>query len=308
MLVEIKKMENETIPKKKKDYLFPLNVLTAVLMVAIAWVYMNGKHVAGNIGQINQNYISSLAEFVLPKEGAVLPVKWNDLGKQILDAGVIDAEKFELVYSKRGGLDEESKKLLYGENNGNLKITPENSGVILNLLWALGLGNKNDVLDKGEMADPKYGGAENFASTGGWTLAKGDVMSHYSHYNFISLTAEQQDLVENVSKNIYRPCCNNSTHFPDCNHGMAMLGLLELMASQGASEEEMYAVVLKVNSYWFPDTYLTIAKYFEQKNISWNQVDAKETLGVNFSSANGYRAILTKVTPPERKSGGGCGI
>ena len=27
--------------------------------------------------------------------------------------------------------------------------------------------------------------------------------------------------------------------FSDCNHGMAMLGLMEFMASQGASEVEM---------------------------------------------------------------------
>lgn len=308
-------MENEETQKKKKDYLLPLSVLTSLLIIAIAWVYMNGKHAAGNSATpvLNNNSDAGLEESVLPEEGAVLPLKWNDLGKQMADAGVIDAQKFEAIYSQRGGLDEESKKLLYGENNGNLKITPENSGVVLNLLWALGLGNKNDVLDKGEMADPKYGGAGDppaggFASTGGWTLAEGDAMEHYSRHQFIALNPEQQALVESVSKNIYRPCCNNSTHFPDCNHGMAMLGLLELMASQGVSEEEIYKTALLVNSYWFPDTYLTIAKYFEQKNIRWSEVNPKEALGVNFSSANGYRAILTKIAPPERKSGGGCGV
>ena len=58
-------------------------------------------------------------------------------------------------------------------------------------------------------------------------------MNHYSMHRFIVLTPEQQALVEKVSKGIYRPCCGNSVYFPDCNHGMAMLGLLELMASQG---------------------------------------------------------------------------
>jgi len=300
--------------QKKRDYFLPLSVLFAALIIAIAWVYTTGKHTAAkpnspaSFSDVSQKSSDNLEEAVIPSEGAILPVEWGNLGKQMIEAGAIDAQKFEAIYSQRGGLNAEGKQLLYGENNGNLKITPENSGVILNLLWALGLGNKNDVLEKGEMADPKYGGAENFASTGGWTIARSDAMEHYSKHSFIELSKEEQALVEKVSKNIYRPCCNNSTHFPDCNHGMAMLGLLELMASQGASEEQMYKTALLVNSYWFPDTYLTIAKYLEQKNIPWNQVDAKEALGVNFSSASGYKQILTQVSPPQRKSGGGCGV
>ena len=100
--------------------------------------------------------------------------------------------------------------------------------------------------------DPRYGGAENFASTGGWTLAKGRAMDHYSMHRFVELTPEQQALIEKVSKNIFRPCCRNSTYFPDCNHGMAMLGLMELMASQGASETEMMTKAQEVNDLWFP--------------------------------------------------------
>ena len=36
-----------------------------------------------------------------------------------------------------------------------------------------------------------------------------------------------------IAKGIYRPCCNNSTYFPDCNHGMAMLGLLVPSLTRG---------------------------------------------------------------------------
>ena len=159
------------------------------------------------------------------------------------------------------------------------------------------------------MSDPKYGGAGNFASTGGWTIARGDAMEHYSKYNFINLTPDQQSLVERVSQGIYRPCCGNSTYFPDCNHGMAMLGLLELMASQGISEKEMYKAALKVNSYWFPDTYLTIAKYLqEKKNISFDKADPKEILGREYSSGQGFQAILQQVAPPENRGGGSCGV
>lgn len=181
-----------------------------------------------------------------------IPVNWGDLGVKMVSVGVIDPEKFEAIYAKRGGLTEEEKQILYGQDNKNLKMTEKNAGFLLNMLWALGLGNKNDILESGPMS--QYGDPGRFASTGGWILAKGDPMDHYSRHRFIVLTDEQQKLVERVSKNVYRPCCSNSTYFPDCNHGMAMLALLELMASQGVSEKEMYKVAEKVNSYWFPES------------------------------------------------------
>lgn len=244
---------------------------------------------------------------LLPKEGVVLPIEWHDLGAKMVSVGVIDAEKFESLYVNRGGLTEEQKQLLYGGSNGSLKITHENSGFILHLLWAFGLGNKNSILEDGPMK--KYGDASRLASTGGWTIAKGDTMEHYSRHPFILLTPEQQELIIRVSKNIYRPCCNNPTYFPDCNHGMAMLALLELMASQGADENEMYRTALKVNSYWFPDTYLTIAEYLKEKRgLTWDEADPKEILGKNYSSFSGYQKILSEVTTPDRNGKGSCGV
>lgn len=252
--------------------------------------------------------MAKFEKIVLPAEGVVLPVKWGNLGAQMIKAGVIDADKFESIYKNRGGLDEEIRRLLYDSNNGNLRITKSNSGVLLNLLWAFGLGSKNTILEKGPMADKRYGGTDRFASTGGWTLAKGNTMNHYSKYKFISLTAEQQQLVEKTSWNIYRPCCGNPTYFPDCNHGMAMLGLLELMASQGADEGDMYKAALAVNSYWFPETYINLAKYFVSEGISWTNVSPKEVLGEDYSSASGYRNILNKIKPVQQQNGGGCGV
>ena len=222
--------------------------------------------------------------------------------------GVINKAKLEELYASRGGLNDEERKLLERLDNGYLRITPENSGFVLNLLWALGLGNKNEILDNGPMTDKKYGGAGRFASTGGWTLAEGDPMDHYSKHRFIVLTPEQQVLVEKVAKGIYRPCCGNSVYFPDCNHGMAMLGLLELMASQGVSEEEMYKAALAVNSYWFSDTYITIAKYLKSQGKDWSNADPKEILGYNYSSGPGYQKLLEKIENPEIKGGGGCSV
>ena len=303
--------------KPKKDRLLPFSIIFSALIIAGAWVYDAGQagtdYQTKEIASETNEEISSLN--ILEKE-TILPVKWNDLGLQMIKAGVIDAEKFESVYAERGSLNTEEKTLLYGSNNGNLVINERNSGVILNLLWAFGLANKNEILEKGPMMT--YDGADspaealakagNFASTGGWTLAQGNTMNHYSRHAFIALTPEQQESVQNVSENIYRPCCNNATHFPDCNHGMAMLGLLELMASQGISEEEMYQVALQVNNYWFPDTYLAVAEYLKLQGISWSEADPKEILGANFSSAAGYRRILTLIKPPEKKNGGSCGV
>lgn len=204
-----------------------------------------------------------LDERVMPSAGIVLPIDWGSLGQKMAEAGVIDAENFSRLYGN-GGLPSDVRALAFGPYAGAIRMDRENAGILLNLLWAFGLSNKNPILEEGPMNDPRYGGAGVFASTAGWTIAQGDTMTHYSAHPFVSLTKEQQEKVKTVSKNIYRPCCGDPVYFPDCNHGMAMLGLLELLATEGASEDEMYRVALAVNSYWFSDTYMTLATYFEQ--------------------------------------------
>ncbi|HEY4476917.1 MAG TPA: hypothetical protein VJB69_02995 [Candidatus Paceibacterota bacterium] len=279
------------------------NILVGVIIIAGALVYATGREIS--ISPPTRE--SALEEKVLPSAGVVLPIRWGNLGRKLVDVGVIDENKFETIYNQRGTFTAEYKNLLLGQNDGKLKMTMDNAGYLLNLFWALGLASKNPILDSGEMVDPTYGGAENFASTGGWTLAKGNAMDHYSRHEFFALTPEQQALVDKVSRDIYRPCCGNSTHFPDCNHGMAMLGLLELMVSQGVSESEMYQVALVVNSYWFPDTYLTIATYLENKGVDWKNVNPQEILGLNYSSAQGYARIVSEVARPQSPRGGnGC--
>ena len=249
------------------------------------------------------------ASQVLPLAGFALPIRWGDLGKQLVDLGVIDRKKLEQIYASRGGLAPEDEQMFSAIDSETLTINAQNSGFLLNMFWALGLANKNDVLDKGPMKDPQYGGADKFASTGGWTLSKGDAMNHYSKHRLVQLTADQQALVERVSKNVYRPCCGNSTYFPDCNHGMAMLGLLELMASQGANEADMYRTALAVNSFWFPETYATLAKYFAGRGVAWSAIDPQEVLGSAYSSGSGYRQVLAEIEPATvKQGGGGCGV
>src|SRR3989344_2719309 len=306
-------MSNE---HKNKDYTLSISILMSAVILAGAWIYTAGlKSGQGGQAQVKSQTkaevtANALEEKIIPTRGVVLPIKWGNLGAQMVKNEVIDFQKLEAIYANRGGMGADTKALLQKSNNSSITMTSQNSGEILNLLWAFGLANKNPILENGPMQDPQYGGAGRFASTGGWTIAVGDPMSHYSVHQLVTLTADQQTLVESVSKNIYRPCCGNSVYFPDCNHGMAMLGLLELMASQGASEEQMYKIALAVNSYWFPDTYLTIAQYMQNNGIEWDSIEPKTILGESYSSAQGYARIQSLV-PPEPSSGqsqGGCGV
>lgn len=299
----------------EKKYMIPASILISAIILAGSWIYTKGissnppkSGLESESASALSTLTSELEEKVLPAEGIILPARWGDLGVKMTNAGVIDKTKFESLYAQRGGLNAEEKRLLENTDNDQIKMTFDNSGFLLNLFWALGLGTKNKILENGPMNDPRYGDAGNFASTGGWTLAKGNAMDHYSRHPFIVLTAEQQQLVENVSKNIYRPCCNNPVYFPDCNHGMAMLGLLELMASQGVNEQEMYKVALQANAYWFPDTYINIAQYLASKGADWQTADPKELLGANYSSGSGFQQIRSQLAAPKKQSGGGCGV
>ena len=295
-------MEQEQQTKRPliETYAVPI-LVAAALLGALA---LQGSPSEGRSAELSNVEYDVVREQVMPADGVELPVAWGAFGKRLVESGAIDREKWLELY---GSLSEEEKQQLDDNSPERLRITRENAPYLLNLLWAFGLANKNSILEEGEMSDPAYGGAGGFASTGGWTLAKGSAMDHYSMHTFVTLTPEQQELVEKVSKNIYRPCCDNPTHFPDCNHGMAMLGLLELMASQGVGEEEMYEAALAANSYWFPDTYQTIATYMLQRDTLWKDVDAREVLGRDYSSASGYARIISLVAP---RSGGGasCGV
>lgn len=306
--------ESSKTDSSKKDYMIPVSIIVAAIIIVGALTYKEGlktgdRKQSANITEGFDVVRSALLEAVIPSSGVELPVKWGNLGAKLVSAGAIDSQKFKALYTTQREFPKEYETLLSGTSDKNLVITNENAGYILNLFWALGLANKNAILDSGEMVNPQYGGVQNFASTGGWTIAEGDAMEHYSKHPFVVLTAEQQALVDKMSRLMYRPCCNNSTHFPDCNHGMAMLGFLELMASQGVSEADMYKAALAVNSYWFPENYLTIATYMQDKGIEWKNVDAKEILGINYSSASGYQSIASKVVlPTGSQNGSGCSV
>lgn len=291
---------------RNRPIIVSIAISSFMIMISLAYT-LGQKDLEGKIAAARSTRVD-FEERVAPEIGVVLPVVWGDLGRKMIESGVIDKDAFEEIYAQRGGLGDSEKKILYGSGNGKIFMDRDNAGFLLNLLWGFGLGNKNSVLEKGPMTDPEYGGAGRFASTGGWTIAAGNPMDHYSAHKFVVLTRDQESLVERVSRNIYRPCCGNSVYFPDCNHGMAMLGLLELMAAQGVPEADMYKYALKVNAYWFPDTYVTIARYFDMGGVDWSDIDPKTVLGSGYSSASGIQKISAEVGPEDGGGGGSCGV
>jgi len=200
-----------------------VSIILAAVILSAAFVYKGGTpRSAVNVPEDKALATVNPAKVMVMGAGNLLPAQMEEMmAQKLVEIGAIDPAKLPQATE-------------------------------LNLLWSFGLANKNAILEKGPIMDPRYGGPQNMASVGGWTAAKGNVMDHYSMHELMMLTPDQQSLVEKVSKGVFRPCCKNSTYFPDCNHGMAMLGLLEILAAQGASEQELHAAAEKANSIWFP--------------------------------------------------------
>jgi len=232
-----------------------------------------------------------LYEMVAPKSGVTIPAKWNDVLVKAVDFGAIDINKYEEALAKGGmELSGENKKLLTQGSDENITFTRENAWFYLNALWAIGLVNENPVLAQGKIS--AYGeNKKQLASVGGWTLGKRSGDKLFAAKKIIALTPSQQELLEEIVQNVYRPCCNNNTAFPDCNHGMAALALAELLISQGATKGQVYDALLVANSYWFEQTYVNIAAYLEEGGNSWTAANAGELLGSKYSSASGSLSI-----------------
>lgn len=272
--------------------------------------YTNVRHLDGGMeawqkqgGKVMD--LSKLDEQVVPETGFEMPVSWSNIVPKLVTLGVIDDAKFRQAVK----LTPDQEEIYSKGTDKKIKIDRSNVQFVVDVLWALGLAQKSLVYDEGPMGTQYRSQAGNFASTGGWTLASGNAMQYYNKYNLIPLSPDQQKQVAEISKNVYRACCGNSTYFPDCNHGMAALAMIELMVSANIDERTIYKTILAFNSYWFPDAYLTLATYFARQGIAWKEVDAKEIMGQAYSSGQGAADIAKKVGPlPGRpKNGTGCG-
>ncbi len=313
-------MGKVTIDINPKTILIAVSVLVVAGLAFLAGQYANqgglgGANSAKNNNESSEVDSSSVMAQINPPEGYELKATYGDIGPKLLAAGAVDLEKFKDIYVRAGKpLTQEQLDILTKGSNEKIKITPQNSYFLLNFLWAAGLANKNPILDKGPIATSGTD-VGNFASTGGWTIGAKSAVQIFSNSEIVRLTSEQQKIVEDFANNSYRPCCGNSTGFPDCNHGMAMLGLAEIMASQGATSEELFEAFKYVNAFWFPETYFDIATYFKAKeNKDWKDVDARVIAGQDYSSAQGAQAVkqwlANSGNVKEAPSGGegGCGV
>ena len=233
--------------------------------------------------------LTQFHEQVNPKAGYTLPVSYGDLGPQLIKTGVVDYDAFVNVMTAGGDtLSDRQMEILSTGSDEPVVITAENAHFLLNFFWAVGLANRNSILTQGAMVQYSDGQIDRFASTGGWTLANKPITELYASLELIPLTPEQQARVEEVAGAVYRPCCNNHTLFPDCNHGMAMLGLLELMASQGASTDQMFEAAKYVNAYWFPQQYLETAIYLKaNQNVEFSDAEPRLVVSDQYSSSSG---------------------
>lgn len=252
---------------------------------------------------------------VNPASGYMLPVSFGDIGPRMVEAGAIALDAFVQLYEDGGkALPDDQLALLKTKSTSKITISGKNAAFLLNFFWALGLVNQNAVLTKGPMMEKGLDQVGNFASTGGWTLGAKSATELFASALLIPLTEEQQARLEEVASAVYRPCCDNPTHFPDCNHGMAMLGLLELMASQDASVNVMFEAAKYVNAFWFPQQMLETAIYFNaSQKGNFTDTDARLLVSQQTFSGSGFQKThqwlanngLLDQAPT---SGGGCAV
>ena len=270
-------------------------VAVFIIVMAIRWQPKTARETgqAATQDTATNRDASVLSEQINPKDGYNLSVSYGDLGPQLLASGVIDYDAFVAIYQNADKpLSTEQIEALKNGSDQEIVIDSENAYYLLNFFWAVGLANKNVILTEGPMVQNSDGKYENFASTGGWSLATKPIPELYASLDLIPLTEQQQNLVEEVAQNVYRPCCNNPTHFPDCNHGMAMLGILELMASQGATADQMFEAAKYINAYWFPQQTLEAALYLKaNQGIDFVDADPRIVVGKGISSASGAKMV-----------------
>lgn len=237
---------------------------------------------------------SSLSEIAtsLP-QSYTLPIRYGALGPKLVQAGVIDLPAFvQVLRGSNDPLLPEEEAIVHDGSDARVTIDRNNAHFLLNFFWAVGLANRNALLRDGPLQQKSAGKVEQYASTGGWTLATKPIAAILGAVPLFDLTAAQQERLETVAGAVYRPCCGNSTAFPDCNHGMAMLGILELMAANDATAEEMFTAAKYLNTFWFPEQMAEVTAYFKlTQNTDYQAIDPKRMVGQDIASANGFQSV-----------------
>lgn len=198
--------------------------------------------------QVAASGAADLYRQVVPEKGVNTGVMFGEAIQRVIAAGALDPDKLR---AQTAALPHWVERLLAGPSQEPIVLTRQSATYLVNLLWPIGLSNRvafnrESPLNSGDLSG--------FASTGGWTLGRApNGAAYFNAVDAVPLTARQAFLALAVAANTFRPCCDNSTFFQDCNHGSALLGLIELAVSQGLSAEAIYRIALAANSYWFPE-------------------------------------------------------
>ena len=222
---------------------------------------------------------------VVPENGVDTGVTFGDALQKLIAAGALDPEKLR---AQGHAMPHWVERLLAGQSEEPIVFTRERAPYLVNLLWPIGLSNRA-VFNRQSPLNTEH--LSGFASTGGWTLGRApNGAAYFDKVDAVRLTDRQAFLALAIATNTFRPCCDNSTFFQDCNHGSALLGLIELAASQGSAAGAVYRIALAANSYWFPEQYARTAQYFSRlKDRPWQRVSAPLVLGASFSTLSGWK-------------------
>lgn len=244
--------------------------------------------------------VPNIYEQVVPENGIDTGVTFGDALQKVIAAGALDPEKLR---TQGRALPDWVERLLAGPLEEPIVFTRERAPYLVNLLWPIGLSNQAVLNDSSPINTDRLSG---FASTSGWTLGRTpNGSAYFDAVDAVRLTDRQVFLALAIATDTFRPCCDNSTFFQDCNHGSALLGLIELAVSQGRTADAVYRIALAANSHWFPEQYARTAQYFSHfENRPWKRVSAPLVLGAPFSSLSGWKQHVdaplwrAKIAPP----------
>ncbi len=279
----------------------------------------NSTHILSQNNSVNAINITQLQGQVLPANGFVLSAKWGDIVHKAVLANAINVRNLSLIlnYSKEP-LTQDEMEILNGTSTANIILNSSDALFVVDVLWGIGVNNNNPVITNGTISQyinqtyvvngtPVHYTSTpyDYASTGGYgPLGR----LQLGKLDLVSLTQQQQALMYDVATHTYRPCCNNPTAFPDCNHGAAALALIEIMASQGNGINATFAAVKDFNSLYFTQQYLYDAIYLKSKGISWDNASPSLVTGYNFSSYSGSSSIQQYVQKNLIQKAGGSSV
>jgi hypothetical protein len=234
----------------------------------------------------------ALMNAINPPEGFQLQIVYGQVGPHLLATGSIDLSALQQLYRGNGQtLSDQELKILTKGSQEAITINRQNASFLLKLFWALGLTNQNPILGQ-ELIQTKEEKLEGVSSISGWKLSLKPAITLYSKEKILLLSPNQQRRVEQVARAVFLPCCDNPVYLPDCSYSMALLGLLELMGSQDASEETMFIAAKHTNAFWFPQQTLEQAIFLIATQLkNYSNVDARTILSDSYSSARGFQRL-----------------